>query len=129
DYLVKPFAMDELLARVRALLRRTYARRSPSLVIGPLEIRTAEREVLVDGEPVVLTAKEFALLHYLALRAGEVVSRTDVWEHLYDDRYDTTSNVVAVYVGYLRKKLDRAGRPSLIRTRRGEGYVLSAEEP
>ncbi len=128
DYLVKPFAMDELLARVRALLRRAYARKNPVLRCGPVEIRTAERVVLVDGEEVKLTAREYALLHYLALRRGEVVSRTDVWEHLYDDRSDTTSNVVDVYVGYLRKKLDREGRPSLIRTRRGEGYVFAPED-
>lgn len=129
DYLVKPFAMDELLARVRALLRRAYDRRSPVLRVGHLELRTAERVALVDGDEVTLTAKEYALLHYLALRVGEVVTRTDIWEHLYDDRSDTTSNVVDVYIGYLRKKLEREGKPALIHTRRGEGYVLIEDGP
>ena len=122
DYLVKPFAMQELLARVRALLRRGYDRPAPVLDIGPLRLDTARREVSVDGRDVTLTAREYGLLEYLALRAGQVVSRTAIWEHLYDDRSDATSNVVDVYVGYLRRKL---GAPGLIVTRRGEGYVLA----
>ena len=126
DYLVKPFAMDELLARVRALLRRGYDRRSPVLRFGHVEIRTTDHRVTVDGAPVELTAREYALLHYLAVRAGEVVTRTDIWEHLYDDTAETTSNVVDVYIGYLRKTLHVDGRPGLIQTRRGEGYLLAA---
>jgi DNA-binding response OmpR family regulator len=125
DYLVKPFAMEELLARVRALLRRGYDRPSPMLSIGHVEIDTARHEVRVEGEPIELTAREYSLLEYLAMRAGQVVSRTEIWEHLYDERTTAASNVVDVYVGYLRKKLDRPDRDSLIRTRRGEGYVLS----
>jgi two-component system OmpR family response regulator len=121
DYLVKPFAMPELLARVRALLRRSYDRPAPVLRIGPLQLDTARRQVAVDGSPVPLTAREYGLLEYLALRAGQVVTRTAIWEHLYDDRSDSSSNVVDVYVGYLRRKL---GVPGLIATRRGEGYVL-----
>jgi len=128
DFLTKPFAMEELLARVRALLRRAYGKPEPVLRIGHLELNTASHQVRVEGEPVVLTAREYALLEYLALRAGEVVSRTDVWEHLYDETADSTSNVVDVYVGYLRKKLERPGKPRLLHTRRGEGYVLEAGE-
>ena len=125
DYLIKPFAMEELLARVRALLRRGYGQKSPVLHAGHVEIRTADQRVTVDGEEVELTAREYALLEYLAMRAGQVVSRADVWEHLYDANATASSNVVDVYVGYLRKKLDRPGRPPLIETRRGAGYMLT----
>ncbi len=128
DYLVKPFAMAELLARVRALVRRSYRRKSPRLSIGHLEIDTNDHSVRVEGELVELTAKEYALLEYLAQRRDEVVSRLDIWEHVYDSRSDSTSNVVDVYVSYLRKKLEQGGRPRLIHTRRGEGYILSARE-
>jgi DNA-binding response OmpR family regulator len=129
DYLVKPFAMEELLARVRALLRRGYDRPAPILRIGHVEIETARHEVRVEGELVELTAREYSLLEYLAMRAGQVVSRTEIWEHLYDDRSTAASNVVDVYVGYLRKKLDRPDRRPLIRTRRGEGYVFAEPAP
>jgi two-component system OmpR family response regulator len=124
DYLPKPFAMEELLARVRALVRRAYARPSPVVRVGHLEIDTSRHAVLADGEPVELTAREYALLEYLSMRAGQVVSRTEIWEHLYDEHSEASSNVVDVYVGYLRKKLERPGGPKLIQTRRGEGYVL-----
>lgn len=125
DYLVKPFAMAELLARVRALVRRGYGRKSPVITVGHLEIHTGPHEVYVDGERVDLTAREYALLEYLALRAGEVVSRLDIWQHVYDEHASAQSNVVDVYIGYLRRKLERPGRPKLIHTRRGEGYVLA----
>jgi DNA-binding response OmpR family regulator len=125
DYLSKPFAMDELLARVRALLRRRYGLTSPVVRVGELEVDTAGHAVSVAGQGVELTAREYALLEYLVLRVGQVVSRTEIWEHLYDEHSDATSNVVDVYVGYLRKKLERPGEPRLIRTRRGEGYVLA----
>ncbi len=128
DYLVKPFAMEEFLARVRALVRRSYARKSPLLRIGHVEIETDEHTVRVDGEPTELTAKEYALLEYLALRSGQVVSRTEIWEHVYDAHFDAASNVVDVYVGYLRKKLERPDHPKLIHTRRGEGYMLAVRE-
>jgi DNA-binding response OmpR family regulator len=128
DYLVKPFAMREFLARVRALVRRSYQRKSPRLSIGHVEIDTNDHSVQVDGEAVELTAKEYALLEYLALRCDQVVSRLEIWEHVYDSRSDSTSNVVDVYVSYLRKKLERDGKPKLIHTRRGEGYMLSAKE-
>ena len=124
DYLVKPFAMNELLARVRALLRRAYQRKSPTIEVGPLSIDTASHRVEISGESIELTAKEYALLEYLAMRKGEVVRRIDIWEHVYDERSDATSNVVDVYIGYLRRKLESTGAPRLIQTRRGEGYVL-----
>ena len=124
DYLVKPFAFAELLARVRALVRRAYDAKDPVLRVGDLEIDTAARSARRGGEPLRLTAREYALLELLALRAGQVVSRTAVWEHVYEFDSEAHSNVVDVYIGYLRRKTERGGRPRLIHTRRGEGYVL-----
>jgi DNA-binding response OmpR family regulator len=125
DYLVKPFAWDELLARVRALIRRTHGKDSPLLSIGDLEINTAAKSVKRGGKAIELTAREYLLLEYLAMRQGQVVSRTDIWEHLYDDEDQTTSNVVDVYIGYLRAKVDRPFGTALIQTRRGQGYMLA----
>ncbi len=127
DYLVKPFDFGELLARLRALIRRGRQPLLPQrLVVGPLTLDTRGRRVLVRDRDVSLTAKEYALLEYLARRAGEVVSRGDIAEHVWDEHYDPLSNVVDVYVQRLRRKIDRAGAESLIRTRRGEGYQLAA---
>jgi DNA-binding response OmpR family regulator len=123
DYLVKPFVFAELLARVRALVRRRYDVRDPTIRIGDLEIDTTKRSVRRGGEPVALSAREYALLEYLASRAGQLVTRTEIWEHVYDFNSDNHSNVVDVYIGYLRKKLG-AG---LIHTRRGQGYVMGPE--
>lgn len=125
DYLTKPFAMKELHSRVRALVRRKYSQTSPTLTIGDLQIDTSGKNVSLSGVPIELTAREYALLEYLAHRPGQVVSRTEIWEHVYDFHSDATSNVVDVYIGYLRKKL---GRKDLIRTRRGQGYVLGEVE-
>jgi len=125
DYLAKPFAMEELLARVRALLRRAYDKKTPTIELGHLHINTTAHEVHVAGEPVDFTAREYALLEYLAMRAGEVVSRNDIWNHIYDEAADSTSNVVDVYIGYLRKKIERPYHRKLLHTRRGEGYVLT----
>jgi DNA-binding response OmpR family regulator len=128
DYLVKPFDFDELLARLRALIRRGQQPILPQrLVVGPLTLETRARRVLVRERDVSLTAKEYALLEYLARRAGDVVSRGDIAEHVWDEHYDPLSNVVDVYVQRLRRKIDRAGAESLIRTRRGEGYQLVTE--
>jgi DNA-binding response OmpR family regulator len=124
DYLVKPFAFEELLARVRALVRRGYGKHSPAIEIGELRIDTAKRRVWLREQEIELRAMEYKLLEYLARRAGETVSRTEIWEHLYDFGSQTVSNVVDVYVGCLRRKLDRPGAKSLIQTRRGLGYVL-----
>ncbi len=126
DYLVKPFAFEELLARVRALVRRGYRKHSPLIEVGDLRIDTAKRQVWRREQGVELRAMEYKLLEYLARRAGETVSRADIWEHLYDFGSETASNVVDVYVGSLRRKLDRPGEKSLIQTRRGLGYVLGA---
>ncbi|RJP32654.1 MAG: DNA-binding response regulator [Phycisphaerales bacterium] len=126
DYLVKPFAFPELLARVRALVRRRYHRRDPRITVGDLELDTAARTARRGRERIELTAREYALLEFLALRAGDVVTRTQIWEHLYDFDSPAESNVVDVYVGYLRKKIERPGLPKLIHTRRGQGYVLEA---
>jgi len=126
DYLVKPFAFAELLARVRVLVRRRYDA-APVIRIGDLEIDTTKRAVKRGDESIVLSAREYALLEYLALRAGQLVTRTEIWEHVYDFHSDAHSNVVDVYIGYLRKKLERDGAAKLIHTRRGHGYVLGVE--
>ena len=125
DYLVKPFAFAELLARVRSLIRRRYDTRDPRIRIADLEVDTTRRAVRRGPSAIALSAKEYALLEYLALRAGELVTRTEIWEHVYDFHSEAQSNVVDVYIGYLRKKL---GPPALIHTRRGHGYVLSEAE-
>jgi DNA-binding response OmpR family regulator len=128
DYLVKPFDFGELLARLRALVRRGRLPLLPErLIVGPLAIDTRSRRVRVRGREVLLTAKEYALLEYFVRRAGDVVSRADIAEHVWDEHYDPLSNVVDVYVQRLRRKLDRSGSESLIRTRRGEGYQLATD--
>jgi len=125
DYLVKPFDFGELLARLRALIRRGRLPLLPEqLTVGPLVLDTRGHHVRVGGRPVRLTAKEYALLEYLARRGGDVVSRSDIAEHVWDEHYDPLSNVVDVYVQRLRRKLDESGAESMIRTRRGEGYQL-----
>ncbi|MGD8452720.1 MAG: response regulator transcription factor [Phycisphaerae bacterium] len=126
DYLVKPFAFEELLARVRALVRRRYGNRSSLLEIGDLRIDTAKRQVCRDGEEVELRAMEYKILEYLARRAGETVSRAEIWEQLYDFGAQTMSNVVDVHISSLRRKIDRPGETSRIQTRRGLGYMLGA---
>lgn len=124
DYLVKPFAFDELLARVHALVRRKYEKRAPVLKVADLEIDTNGRSVRRAGEPVELTAREYAILEFLAFRKNHTVTRSEIWEHVADFASEPGSNIVDVYVGYLRKKLERDGRARLIHTRRGLGYVL-----
>ena len=126
DYLVKPFAFQELLARVRALARRAYCSKNPWLEIEDLRIETSSQRVWRGKEQVFLTAREYAILEYLAMRTEEVVSRTDIWDHVYEFNSEADSNVVDVYIGYLRKKLERADRPVLIHTLRGRGYLLGA---
>jgi two-component system OmpR family response regulator len=123
DYLTKPFAFGELLARVRALSRRRALPLLPDcLDIGPVHLDTRTRELSVGGRHVVLTPREYALLEFLCRRDGVVVSRAEIAEHVWDDRYDPLSNVIDVYVQRLRRKIDPGDRPSLIRTRRGAGY-------
>jgi DNA-binding response OmpR family regulator len=126
DYLIKPFDFGELLARLRALVRRGRHPLLPDRVaIGDLLLDTRARRIWVREREVSLTAKEYALLEYLVRRAGDVVSRGDIAEHVWDEHYDPLSNVVDVYIQRLRRKLDRPGQDSVIRTRRGEGYQLT----
>ncbi len=120
DYLVKPFDLPELLARVRALIRRAQGQPQPELVLGEVVINSRTRSVTRAGAAVTLTAREFAILEYLALHRGEVVSRTTLYEHLFDENEDTLSNLVDVHVFSIRKKLGHA----LIATRRGQGYCI-----
>jgi DNA-binding response OmpR family regulator len=128
DYLTKPFAWEELVARVRAVVRRGHGQASPVVTVGDLEIDFGKKVVKRAGQPISLSAREYALLEYLAHRQGQVVSRSEIWEHLYDQHDETISNVVDVYIGYLRGKIDRGHDVKLIHTRRGMGYVLGLEE-
>lgn len=124
DYVAKPFYTEELLARLRALLRRSAGLASPEIEIGTVRIDTRTSRVTVDGNPVKLTSAEYRLLSYLAHHKGEVLSRTDLVEHLYDQDFDRDSNTIEVFVGRLRKKLD----VEIIHTVRGLGYRLDAPE-
>ena len=128
DYLVKPFAFAELLARVRAMVRRGYDRKDPVIRVEDLEIDTAGRTVRRGERRIDLSAREYALLEFLAVRTGQVVSRTDIWEHIYDFHSDPESNVVDVYIGHLRRKIERPGLSKLIHTRRGQGYLLGRQD-
>lgn len=127
DYLVKPFAFDELLARVEALVRRKHAAKNPLRVVGGLRVNTASRTVDRDGEILDLPARQYSLLELLVLNAGTVLSRSQIESHLYDSTSEPMSNVVDSTVYALRKRIDRPGEPSLIQTRRGLGYVLSLD--
>jgi len=123
DYLVKPFAFGELLARVRALVRRREQAVVPEQVTaGSIQIDTRTRTVYVDRVATVLTPREYALLEFFCRHAGLVVTRQQIAEHVWDDRYDPLSNVIDVYVQRLRRKIDPPGQPSLIRAHRGAGY-------
>ena len=125
DYLTKPFDFRELLARVRALARRERRPLSRErLEIRHITIDVAGQRVWSHGREVSLTGREYALLEYLARRVGEVVSRADIAEHVWDEHYDAFSNIVDVYVQRLRRKIDEDEQVSLIRTRRGQGYQL-----
>jgi len=124
DYLSKPCVLRELEARVRALTRRKYNAKNPVLTVGDLQINSATRTATRAGKHVPLTPREYALLEYLARKANQLVTRAEIWETLYAMDSTTTSNVVDVYIGYLRKKLDVAGQPPLIHTRRGSGFIL-----
>jgi two-component system OmpR family response regulator len=128
DYLVKPFAFDELLARVRALVRRGSSERPTVTTVADLVIDPATRKVSRAGRKLDLSPREYALLEYLAAHAGQVLTRTQILEHVWDVNYLGMSNVVDVYVGYLRSKVDRPFETPLIHTVRGHGYCLRAPE-
>lgn len=128
DYLVKPFAFEELAARVRALVRRRYDDADATIRVDDLEIDPKKRTVRRGGTAMQLSAREFALLEYLARRRGEVVSRAELLAHVYDADGEPWSNVLDVYISHLRRKIDDGHARKLIHTRRGQGYMLGADE-
>ncbi|HEY4706036.1 MAG TPA: response regulator transcription factor [Thermodesulfobacteriota bacterium] len=127
DYLTKPFVFDELLARIRSLLRRKATVKEAVIRVADLEVDTASHQVKRAGKSVPLSAKEYSLLEFLAYRRGNVVSRTDIVEHIYNEEAEMDSNVVDVYINYLRNKIDRDHRKKLIHTVRGAGYILKED--
>ncbi len=128
DYMTKPFELEELLARIRALVRRNHQKKDPVLRVFDLEIDTTARAVKRGDKAIHLTPREYALLEFLAFHRGKVVTRSMIWEHLYDEQDENTSNVVDVYIRYLRNKIDKNFDPPLILTRWGEGYMLRGDE-
>jgi two-component system copper resistance phosphate regulon response regulator CusR len=127
DYLVKPFAFDELCARIQALIRRRHQSKSPVIRLGPLEIDATRRRVSRDGVPIHLTRSEYALLELLARQRGRVFSQEQLVDHLHRSDADVSSNVVEVLVSGLRKKIHRKEGPPILRTRRGFGYFVEAD--
>jgi DNA-binding response OmpR family regulator len=128
DYLIKPFVFGELIARVRALIRRKYELHANTVKISDLEVDISRRMVKRKGHSISLSSREYAILEYLALNANRVVSRTEIWQHIYDANATLESNVVDVFVGLVRKKIERPGK-QLLHTRRGLGYILTDQEP
>jgi len=126
DYLVKPFAFSELLARVRALLRREGISKSPELRVGDLTLNTLTRQIWRGQRPIELTTKEYVILEYFMRHPNVVVTRTMIEEHAWDYDFDSLSNLVDVYIRRLRRKIDKEGEDSLIQTVRGAGYRLKA---
>lgn len=122
DYLAKPFDMDELLARLRALVRRAGGHAAALIRYGPLELDPSRRQTRVNGQPVPLTAFEYRLLEYLAMKPGRVVSKAELTEQIYEQDFDRDSNTIEVFVGRLRRKLDPERRFGFIQTVRGQGY-------
>lgn len=122
DYLTKPFHAEELAARINALLRRASGHASPTLSLHGIEIDTASQQVATAGTPIELTGHEYRVLEYLMMHAGKVISKTELTEHIYDQDFDRDSNVIEVFIGRLRRKLDPQGRHKPIETLRGRGY-------
>jgi DNA-binding response OmpR family regulator len=127
DYLTKPFAFEEFLARVRALLRRGPSAREPVLRVDDLSLDPATRVVSRGGRRITLTAREYALLEYFLANAGRVLTRPRIAQHVWGIDFDSESNIIDVYIGYLRRKIDGDGERRLLHTVRGAGYMLSAE--
>lgn len=127
DYLTKPFHNEELLARAKALIRRSSGQANPLIEKGPITLDTTAEEVTVDGQPLELTAYEYKVLEYLFLNPQKIVSKTELTEHIYDQDFDLDSNVIEVFVGRLRKKLDPQGTYKPIETLRGRGYRINRE--
>ncbi|MGS2723378.1 response regulator transcription factor [Porticoccus sp. GXU_MW_L64] len=127
DYLVKPFHREELKARIHALLRRAAGHASSTVAFGPLQIDTASKQVALKGTPLELTSYEYNTLEYLSRNPGKVISKTELTEHLYDQDFDRDSNVIEVFIGRLRKKLDPQGNLKPIATVRGQGYRFTLQ--
>ncbi|HEX3107631.1 MAG TPA: response regulator transcription factor [Thermoanaerobaculia bacterium] len=128
DYLVKPFEFGELLARVRAMLRRVGAAHKPVLTVGSLEIDTRSHRVQFDGHPITLTTKEYALLEFFARNAGQIVGREEIADHVWNQGFDPFSNLIEVYVNRLRRTIEKVSNKKLIHTVRGSGYMLEERE-
>mgnify|MGYP006135874047 CR=1 FL=1 len=128
DYLSKPFQVEEVLARLNALIRRSVGQASPLIENGPLSINTSSLQVLVDEQPIALSNSEYRLLEYLMLHKGKVKSKTELTEHIYDQDFDLDSNVIEVFIRRLRKKLDPQSQYNFIETHRGAGYQLKVFE-
>lgn len=124
DYMVKPFDMRELMARCKALVRRSYDRSTPVINVGDVSVDTVKHQVIVRGKVVRLSALEYRLLEYLTMRAGQVVSKTEIVDHLYDFGSEKFSNVVEVYISSLRRKLGSGSKSEIIHTFRNQGYML-----
>lgn len=128
DYIVKPFDFQELLARLNAVIRRSSNKASPVISIDDLSINMHLKTVTRSGKEIQLSTKEYSILEYLVLNSGRVISRTELTEHMYDTDFDLDSNVIDVYINYLRNKIDKDFGRKLIHTVRGAGYVLKGEE-
>ncbi len=125
DYLTKPFAFEELLARIRALLRKKEKKESTKLQVGELELDLLTHKVTRSGKEIILTTREFSLLEYLIRNKGIVITRTMISEHVWDINFDTFTNVIDVYINYLRNKIDHGFEKKLIKTIRGRGYIIN----
>ena len=126
DYLTKPFVHEELLARVKALIRRSAGQANPIMQKGPLSLDTSANQLYVDEQPIELTAYEYKVIEYLMMNPNKVVSKTEMVEHIYDQDFDLDSNVIEVFVGRLRRKIDKDNLIKPIETLRGRGYRLNA---